>query len=76
MGRRGWFIVCELISPFHDAAIADAGDDKRLIREAYVVNEQFFACVKAVPARLQTRPFRSREEVYPEDDWPSGGRAL
>ncbi len=62
--------------PFHDAAIADAGDDKRLIREAYVVNEQFFACVKAVPARLQTRPFKSREDVYPEGDGPSGGCAL
>jgi len=24
MKKRGWFIVCELIAPFYDAAIADA----------------------------------------------------
>ena len=33
-------------------AIAEAGDNKAFIREAYVVNEQFFSCVKAAPARL------------------------
>lgn len=30
--KRGWLIVCELISPFHDVAIAAAGDNKTLIR--------------------------------------------
>jgi len=28
-------LLCGLIPPFHDVAIADAGDDKSLIREAY-----------------------------------------
>ena len=40
-GKKGlvyWFNVCELISPFHDAADSDAGDDKILISEAYVAN--------------------------------------
>ena len=25
--KKGWVLECELISPFHDFAIADEGDD-------------------------------------------------
>ena len=64
--KRGLLIVFELISPCHDGAIAEAGDSKAFIREAYVVNERFFSCVKAAPARLQTRPLKSRAEAFPE----------
>jgi hypothetical protein len=71
--KRGWLIVCELISPFHDGAIAEAGDNKALIREAYVVNERFFSCVKAAPARLQTRPLKSQAEAFPEGNRGGGG---
>jgi hypothetical protein len=42
-----------------------ANDDKTLIREANVVNDQFFSLVEAAPDRLQTRPIKSREEVFP-----------
>ena len=42
--KRGWAAVCELFSPYHDEAIAAAGDDKHLIRESYVINEAFFEC--------------------------------
>ena len=49
--KKGWVLVCELISPFHDVAIADEGDDKSSIREAYVIDETFFKCVQAVASR-------------------------
>ena len=53
--KKGWVLVCELISPFHDDAIAEAGDDRSSIREAYIINETFFKCVQASPSRFQTR---------------------
>ena len=71
--KKGWLVVCELISPCHDGAIAEAGDNKSFIREAYVVNERFFSCVKAAPARLQTRPLKSRAEAFPEGNRGGGG---
>ena len=61
--KKGWVLVCELISPFHDAAIAEAGEDKSSIREAYIINETFFKCVQAAPSRLQTRPLKTRHAV-------------
>ena len=61
--KKGWVLVCELISPFHDVAIAEAGEDKGSIREAYVINEAFFKCVQAAPSRLQTRPLKTRPAV-------------
>jgi len=32
--KKGWVLVCELIPPFHEIAIAEAGEDKNSIREA------------------------------------------
>ena len=62
--KRGWLIVCELISPFHDGASAEAGDNKALIREAYVVNERFFSCVKAAPdSKLAHSSLRRRPSL-------------
>jgi len=48
--KKSWVLVCKLISPFHDVEIADAGDDKSSIREAYVINEVFFKNVQASPS--------------------------
>ena len=61
--KRGWAAVCELISPYHDEAIAAAGDDKHLIRESNVINEAFFGCVLAAPVPLQTRPIKTKEQA-------------
>lgn len=61
--KKGWVLVCELISPYHDVIIADAGEDKSSIREAYIINDAFFNCVKAAPTRLQTRPLKARSAV-------------
>ena len=33
-------VICELIFPFHDAAIAEAGEGKKSICEAYIINER------------------------------------
>ena len=49
--KRGWLIVCELISPFRDGAISEAGDNKAFIREAYVVNERFFCSTSNSPLK-------------------------
>ena len=38
---RGSQIICDIISPFHDGSIAEAGENKELI-EAYAVNETVF----------------------------------
>ena len=61
--KKGWVLECELISPFHDFAIADEGDDYRLIREAHGINETFFKCVQAAPRRLQTCPMKAGPTV-------------
>jgi hypothetical protein len=61
--KKGWVLVCELISPFHDDAIAEAGDDRSSIREAYIINETFFKCVQAAPTQLQTRPLKTRPNI-------------
>ena len=60
--RRGrfLFVICELISPFHDAAIAEAGEGKRSICKAYIINETFFKCIQATLTRLQTCPLKTR----------------
>ena len=61
------------MSPYLDAAIVEAGDDKQLIRDAYV-NEQFFACVKAAPAILKYRLFKFREQFVANCNvWSAGG---
>ena len=51
---RGTLIGCEIISVFHDGAIVEAGENKALFCEAYVVNERVLSCVKAAPARFQS----------------------
>jgi hypothetical protein len=53
--KKGWFAVCELVSPYHDQQIADAE-----IRELYAINQAFYNCVLAAPSTLQTRPLISR----------------
>ena len=65
--------VCELISPYHDSAIAAAGDAKHLIREAYVINDDFFSCVLAAPRPLQKRPIKTKEQV---GDGAGGGAGV
>ena len=57
--KKGWTLVCELMSPFHDTAIAEAGEDKTAIREAYVINESFYDCVNAAPKVTQKRPIKT-----------------
>ena len=44
--RRGrfLFVICELISPFHDAAIAEAGEGRRSICKAYIVLQMRTSC--------------------------------
>ncbi len=71
--KKGWTAVCELISPYHDAAIAAAGDAKHLIREADVINDDFFACVLAAPRPLQKRPIKTKEKV---GDGAAGGPGI
>ena len=71
--KRGGLTICELISPFHDIVIAEAGDNEAFIREADVVNERLFSCVKAAPARLQTQRLKSRAEAFPEGNRGGGG---
>lgn len=39
---RGSLIGCEINSLFHDGAIVEAGENKALICEAYVVNNGFY----------------------------------
>ena len=63
--KKGWVLVCELIPPYHEIAIAEAGEDKNSIREAYIINDMFFKCVQAAPSRLQTRPLRTRPAADP-----------
>ncbi len=64
--KKGWMLVCELISPYHDAAIVAAGDDKTAIREAYVINDSFFACVCAAPKQIQKRQVKTRAQYDDE----------
>jgi hypothetical protein len=71
--KKGWTAVCELISPYHDSAIAAAGDAKHLIREAYVINDDFFSCVLAAPRPLQKRPIKTKEQV---GDGAGGGAGV
>ena len=75
--KRGWVLVCELISPYHDAEIAMVTDDDRTsICEAYTINKLFFECVLAAPPNLQTRAIKNQaaaagadaEAGPPEDD--------
>jgi hypothetical protein len=73
--KKGWILVCELMSPYHDAAIAEAGEDKGSIREAYIINEELFACVKAAPTQRQTRPTKPRAQVAVEGNRGGGGGA-
>ena len=63
--KKGWTAVCELISPYHDATIAAAGEDKQSIRESYVFNDAFFECVLAAPRTLQRRPIKTKEQTAP-----------
>ena len=53
-------VICELIFPFHDAAIAEAGEGKKSICKAYIINKMFFKCIQGAPTRLQTRPLKMR----------------
>lgn len=71
--KKGWVLVCELMSPYHDVAIAEAGEDKDTIREAYIINKELFACVKAAPALHQTRPLKTRAQVTAEGAQGGGG---
>ena len=64
-----------LMSPYHDVAIADAGDDVSSIREAYVINDEFFAYVQAAPTQRQTRPLKTRAQVNAEGAHGGGGVA-
>ena len=61
--KKGRVLVCELIPPYHDATIAEAGEDKSSIREAYVINEELFTCVQAAPTQIQTCPLKKRAAV-------------
>ena len=38
--KKSWVLVYELISPYHDVVIAEAGEDKSSIREAYIINNE------------------------------------
>ena len=56
-----------MMNMFHEIAIAEAGEDKNSIREAYSVHHQrdVFKCVQAAPSRLQARPLRMHPAVGP-----------
>ena len=54
--KKGWFAVCELMPPYHSEEIAGAGDGLSEIRELYCINQEFYDCVLAAPAEIQTRP--------------------
>ena len=38
--KKVLILVCELISPYHDVVIAEAGEDKSSICEAYIINRR------------------------------------
>jgi hypothetical protein len=40
--KEGWVLVYELMSLYHNAAIAEAGDDSSSIRKPYVIDDEFF----------------------------------
>ena len=61
--KKGRVLVCELMSPYHDEEIADAGEDKSSIREAYVINEAFFACVQG-PTSTPDPPSQDTRASY------------
>jgi len=63
------------MSPYHDEEIADAGEDKSSIREAYVINEAFFVCVQAAPPQRQTRPLKTRAQATAAEIARGGGAA-
>jgi len=73
--KKGWVLVCALISPYQDIEIADAGDDFTSIREAYVINEALFICIQAAPARIQKHPLKTGNDAVRADGggWAGGG---
>ncbi len=44
--KKGWVLVCELIPPYHEIAIAEAGEDKNSFCEAYIINDMFLIVCK------------------------------
>ena len=42
--------------PYHSEEIAGEGDDLPGIRELHCINQEFYNCVLAAPAEIQTRP--------------------
>ena len=60
--KKGRFTVCELVVPYHDREIAEAGDDLLEIRESYATNQAFYDCVLAAPSTLQTRALIRRDD--------------
>ena len=60
--KKGRFAVCDLVPPYHNQEIAEAGSDLLEIRESYAINQAFYDCVLAAPSALQTRPLIRRED--------------
>jgi hypothetical protein len=60
--KKGRFAVCELVAPYHNREIAEAGDDLLEIHESCAINQAFYDCVLAAPSTLQTRPLIRRDD--------------
>ena len=55
--KKGWLAVCELLESYHRADVQSAAEDgdQSAIREAYLINDEFYGLVLDGPAELQTR---------------------
>ena len=55
--KKGWLAVCELLESYHRADVQSAAEDgdQSAIREAYLINDEFYGLVLDGPVELLTR---------------------